>query len=213
LKFLILVEGHLEKRALPGFFKRWLDLRLDPRAGIRMVRFEGWRDYYSGVKNKVVVNLDGRTGADTIAAIGLIDLYGPDFYPSEASTAEERYRWAKHHLEEKVGHPRFRQHFAVHETEAWLLASPEIFPKEMKAALRPSSKKPEAVNFQNPPAALLDRMYVEKLKRRYRKIIDGSNLFDVLQPDIAYQNCPYLKRLLDDMLLLAQGSASSHTAG
>ncbi|MEN6436959.1 MAG: TOPRIM nucleotidyl transferase/hydrolase domain-containing protein, partial [Syntrophobacter sp.] len=39
MKFILLVEGHTEKIALPDFFKRWLDPRLKQRVGIQFVRF------------------------------------------------------------------------------------------------------------------------------------------------------------------------------
>jgi len=34
---------------------------------------------------------------------------------------------ARKELEKKVGHPRFRQFFAVHEIEAWLFSDPGLF--------------------------------------------------------------------------------------
>lgn len=99
------------------------------------MRFEGWRDYYDEIGKKVRLNLSGRTGADVVGAIGLLDLYGPTFYPKEVVGAVDRYAWAKAHIEQKVDHPRFYQHFAVHETEAWLLSDPKILPKEVRTAL------------------------------------------------------------------------------
>jgi len=139
-----------------------------------------------------------------IAAIGLLDLYGPTFYPPDQKSASERYAWAKRHLEEKVGHPRFRQHFAVHETEAWLLSNPENLPDQVRKALPGRCSRPEDVNFDEPPAKLLDRLYRAKLSRRYIKTADGADLFHVLQPEHAARKCPSLQALLDDMLALAQ---------
>ena len=104
----------------------------------------------------------------------------------------------------RVGQPNFRQFFAVHETEAWLLSASGIFPPEVKKALPPKIATPEAVNFDLPPAKLLDKLYKEKLKRSYKKVTDGAELFAQLDPVTAYNRCPYLKLMLDDMLLLAQ---------
>lgn len=64
------------------------------------------------------------------------------------------------------------------------------------------------MNFDEPPAKLLERLYREKLRKSYKKVIDGANLFAALKPEIAYEKCPALKRLMDDMLQLAGGSAS-----
>jgi len=212
MKFVLFAEGHTEKKALPDFFKRWLDPQLPLPIGIKVVRFEGWNDYYAEIATKVRLNLSGKAGADVVAAIGLLDLYGPTFYPSDKSTALERYSWAKQHIEERVNHPRFRQHFAIHETEAWLLsdlsdASP--LPRAVKAALPGRCGKPETVNFDEPPARLLDRLYGEKLRRKYKKVTDGANLFQGLSPEVARTKCPHLRLLLEDMLALAKAASET----
>jgi hypothetical protein len=207
LKFVLFVEGSTE-RALRDFLRSWLDAKLTQRVGIKIHRFEGWRDYYDGIARKVELSLSGKSGADVVAAIGLLDLYGPTFYPQDRKTAADRYVWAKRHLEEKVGHPRFRQHFAVHETEAWLLSDPEILPREVRAALPGRCSRPEDVNFEEPPAKLLARLYRAKLGKPYKKVVDGSNLFQSLQPERAAEKCPALKALLQDMLHLADGGVS-----
>jgi Domain of unknown function (DUF4276) len=209
MKLVLFVEGHTEKKALPGFLKRWLDPRLPKPVGIKVVRFEGWRDYYGEIAKKVALNLSGKAGADVVGAVGLLDLYGPTFYPPGKTTVAERYAWAKADIEAKVSHERFRQHFATHETEAWLLANPKGFPSAIEAALPGRAKTaPETVNFDEPPAKLLGRLYEEKLRKGYKKVIDRAKLFDDLSPDLAYAKCPNLKRLLDDLLALAQGGTA-----
>lgn len=204
MKIVLFVEGHTEK-ALPEFLKRWLDPRLPQPIGIKPVRFEGWRDFYDEISKKVELNLTGKAGKDVVGAVGVLDLYGPTIYPVDKTTAHERYAWGKQHLEAKVSHPRYRQHFAVHETEAWLLSSPSILPAEVRAALPGKCAKPETVNFDTPPAKLLDRLYRDRLRRGYRKVIDGTNLFRALDPSVAYEKCSHLKLLLDDMLAMASG--------
>jgi hypothetical protein len=64
------------------------------------------------------------------------------------------------------------------------------------------------VNFDEPPAKLLERLYKEKLHKGYKKVIDGANLFADLKPEVAYGKCPSLQRLMDDMLQLAGGSSA-----
>lgn len=201
MKLVLFVEGYTEK-ALPNFFKRWLDPQLAQPIGIKVVRFEGWRNYVDEIAKKVELNLSGKSGADVVGAIGLLDLYGPTFYPAHL-VAEERYAWAKDYLESKVGHPLFRQHFAVHETEAWLLAEPALLPRAVSAALPGRCAKPETVNFNEPPGKLLERLYREKLQRNYKKVTDGANFFQKLSPDAARAKCPYLGQLLADMHALA----------
>lgn len=201
MKFFLFVEGHTEKAALAPFVKRWLDPRLARPAGVKVIRFDGWRNYVDDIATKVQLSLTGRTGEDVIACVGLLDLYGPEFYPASIATSTTRYAWAKNYLEQRVANPKFKQHFAVHEIEAWLLSDPSIFPSKIRSAL--PTRAPEEVNFNEPPAKLLERIYESRLAKRYRKVIDGSDLFLDLSPEIAYKKCPYLKILLDDMLQLA----------
>lgn len=207
MKFVLFVEGHTERKVLPQFLKRWLDPRLPTRTGIKTVRFEGWHHYRDEIGKKVSLNLGGKSGADVIAGIGLLDLYGPTFYPASKVSAADRFHWAKSEIEREVNHPRFRQHFAVHETEAWLLSDPAVLPNDVRRALPGASVPPEQVDFGEPPAKLLDRLYRKRLSRPYRKIVDGANLFAHLDPERAVKKCPYLKLLLDDMLHLATNRA------
>lgn len=202
MRFVLFVEGAAEE-ALPAFLKRWLDPRLQRPVGITHVESAGWRDYQDEIAKKVGLYLSRRSGADVIAAIGLIDLYGPDFYPRNQKTPDQRRSWAKKFFEDKVGDPRFRQHFAVHETEAWLLSDPRILPAEVSRALPDRCRHPETVNFDEPPGKLLTRLYREKLGRKFKKTVHGMNLFASLSPEAAYEKCPSLKALLDDMLALA----------
>ena len=139
--------------------------------------------------------------------LSLLDLYGPTFYPPDKETPAARYEWAKAHLEAQVNQPNFSQHFAVHETEAWLLSDPAIFPTEVRQALTGKYPNPETVNNEEPPAKLLDRLYQTRLKRSYRKTVDGRSLFGKLNPSTAYEKCPYLKALLDEMLQRTQQAA------
>ena len=180
MKFVLFVEGHTEKKTLPRFLRRWLDPQLPQRVGVKVVRFEGWADYVNEIAKKVALNLSGRAGADVIAGIGLLDLYGPTFYPNGVQSAGDRYTWAKGHIEQTVNHPKFHQYLAVHDTEAWLLAEPGNLPRAVRSALPGSSTQPETVDFDEPPAYLLDRLYRERIGRPYRKVSDGADLFAAL---------------------------------
>ena len=205
MKFVLFVEGHTEKKVAPGFLKRWLDPKLSQPVGIKSVRFEGWHDYVDEIAKKVALNLSGQTGSDVIAGIGLLDLYGPTLFPDEVSTVDQKFVWGKRHLEENiVKHERFFQHFAVHETEAWLLSDHTIFPNAVRLGVQKISRSPESVNFDEPPSKFLKRLYREKLDKSYKKVTDGTNLFKDLMPERAYDKCPYLRKLLDDMLSLAK---------
>ena len=89
MRFVLLVEGNTEKQTIAEFFKRWLDPQLKTRIGIQVVRFNG----YSQLLQKVVVRaqafIDGPKNDDIVAVIGLIDLYGPTFYPEHCPCLSE----------------------------------------------------------------------------------------------------------------------------
>jgi len=203
VKFILLVEGHTEARALPAFLKRWLDEKLESPVGIQAVRFEGWNEFRKGVKKKALLYLNGPEQNNIVAVIGLLDLYGPTFYPAHLNNAQERCVWAKDYFESEVGHRKFRQFFSVHEVEAWLLSQPELFPGAVRSSFPGRVAEPESVNFQRPPSKLLSEPYQQRLKQTYKKITHGKELFDRLDPITAYNRCPNLRAMLNEMLSLA----------
>jgi hypothetical protein len=186
-------------------------VRLTAPVGIRTVRHDGWAHLVSDLPTRVPLMLNGANQRDkVIAVIALLDLYGPTFYPAEQKSAADRYAWARRHFEGLVNDSRFRLFFAVHEIEAWLLSDPALFPAEVRKGLPPKATRPEDVNFNEPPAKLLERLYERATKsklardRTYKKVADGAAMFAKLNPQTAYEKCPYLKLMLDDMLALAQ---------
>jgi len=211
MKFMLFVEGHTEKKSLPEFLKRWLDPHLGQKVGIKIVRFDGWSDYVRETPKKAQLYLNGPDREDIIAVIGLLDLYGPTFYPGGKTTARERYDWAKADLEGKVGHPKFRQHFAVHECEAWLLSDLDVLPAEVSKKLVGKCAQPETVNFDEPPKKLLRKLYWEKLQTTYKEVTHGAELFGELDPDTAQRKCPRLRAMLEEMLSLAQAAGLGGT--
>lgn len=206
MKFLLFVEGEAERRVLPGLFKRWLDPRLSRPVGVDPVPFNGCGDYLNGVARKASIRLSSPNRDEIITIIGLLDLYGlpNNFFPSSLTAVQERYDWAKKELESRVSQQRFQQFFAVHELEAWVLSDPALFPAQVTNAFPGVVAKPETVNFNQPPCKLLEKLYSEKLKRRYNKITDGTELFRRLDTDLAYRKCPRLQELLNEMLRLAK---------
>jgi len=204
MKFILFVEGHTEDKALPAFLKKWLDPRLESPVGIDTVRFDGWPELFRDTARKARMHLNGPSKDKIIAVISLLDLYGPTFYPAHLTDKDERYLWAKQEIEGIVQEENFFQFFAVHEVEAWLLSQPEIFPASVRNALPGKVVTPETVNFDEPPAKLLDKLYRQHTKRIYKKVVNGKELFGKLDPAVAYEKCPRLRELLDTMLDLAR---------
>lgn len=165
MRFILFVEGYTENKALPQFLKKWLDPQLQHPVGIKTVRFEGWSELVKDARIKAKMHLDGPNNNEIVAVISLLDLYGPTFYPDVLKESKERYDWAKKDIEHKVNQPKFFQFFAVHEIEAWLLSDPNIFPVGVKRAFPTKIDNPEKVNFNEPPAKLLERLYPLHVKR------------------------------------------------
>lgn len=195
MKFVLLVEGYTEQKALPDFLRRSLDAKgAKEHIGFQAVRFEGWADMVKRVVRKANFYLDAANHPDVIAVVSLLDLHGPN-YPAGCASVTARRQHFKGQFEAAINTPRFQHFSAVHELEAWLLSHPQIFPVEIRSAIA-KINAPEAVNFDQPPAVFLDRLYEKGLKESYKKTVHGVNLFRELDPVIAEAKCPRLKELV-----------------
>jgi hypothetical protein len=201
VKFALFVEGYTEQ-ALPAFLKRWLDPRLSRRVGIVPVNFQGVGGFLSGFAQRATRDL---ASGQLIAVIGLIDLYGAGLPFPANLTIDAKYTWAKTELERQVRNERFSQHFAVHETEAWLLSDPSIFPARVRGGLQAFEDRPDEVNFREPPSKLLRGVYRAN-GWKYKKDANGSALFQKLDPERVRERCPHFRALLDDILALAKAA-------
>jgi len=206
MKFVLFVEGHTERKCLQMFLKGWLDPRISQPVRMKVVRFNGWQDLAKDASRRAQMYLEGPDCDDIIGVVALLDLYGPTFYPHNAATVRDRVEWARSHLEGQLCNPRFRFFLAVHETEAWLLSDPLLFPSAVRRAFPARVEHPEEVNCREPPSKLLDRLYRSKLGSGYKKLTHGRDLFSRLNPQTAYGKCPELKSMLDTMLELARAA-------
>lgn len=205
MKFVLLVEGDAEYKALPAFLKRWLDPQLSTPVGIKAVNLGGWPEYRKEAPKRAQMYLDRPEADDIVAVIGLIDLYGPD-YPLHLKTTDERCSWLAEQTKAAVSRTKFRHFCAVHELEAWLLSDPHIFPSKLTKALAPLATHPETINSDRPPARRLNQLYRETLHSDYKKVTDGVALFQRLDPMRAYAACPNFRAMLDEMLALAKAA-------
>jgi hypothetical protein len=190
---------------LPEFLKRWLDPRLDRKIGIKSVRYHGWQHLWRDAASTAQTLLES---PEVIGVVALLDLYGPTVFPRTCHSVREKYEWGVEHMQRKVNDPRFLMSFAVHETEAWLLSDPEVFPSEVRGDLLPLSLRPEEVDGDRPPSHRLDAIYERRFNREYKKVVYGQQYFRKLEPEQAAARCPYLKSLLVSMLEMARSAGA-----
>jgi len=202
VKIVLFMEGWTEKE-LPPFLKRWLDPQIpqQKQIGIQAVRFEGVNHFLENVSIKANLHLASK---DTLAVFGLLDLYGLKLdYPKHADR-DQKIAFARTEITKRIdatNRPRFRQHFAVHETEAWLLSDTRLFPT---ITLPANCARPEEVDFDEPPSRLLDRLFSQGRGSGYKKVTMARNLIPKLDPTLVYQKCSNFKLMMDEMLSLAR---------
>lgn len=207
MKLVVFCEGQTEAEVVPPLIRRWLQSQtLEHQVGVRPVQFKGWADLVQGLERHANMHL---AKPDVIGVVSLLDLYGADLYSTGPSSVRGRVARGRHELQARVGSPRFRQFFAVHELEAWLLASPTIFPKSVESLVAAKAHSPESVDLDHPPATFLNEVYRKILKRRYHKTSDGKNLFAKLDPEVAAAKCPHLREMLAEILQLVQAAGRS----
>ena len=195
-------RGEARRKTLAVFFHKWLDPQLPKgsKVGITPVKFQGVSNYLDDLPQKIALYLDYQRAN---FVFGLVDLYGipPSRIDlSEYGSVKEKVIAAREYIRKLVPERyrgRFRQHFAVHEIEAWLLAYPQEWPVEIRAQL--TRRDPEEVNFTEPPAKFLKRL----LGGSYKKTTHALNLFPKIDPRVAIDKCPYLRLLATDLLDIA----------
>lgn len=204
----LFVEGDTERgdarqKTLPVFLHNWLDPQLPAhgRVGIQAVKFQGVSNYLDDLPKMVELHLTERRAN---FVVGLVDLYGlpPDrFNLSDCDSVKDKVSAARKIIRSVVPSEfakRFRQHFSVHEVEAWMLAYPERFPAQFRAQI--TKRRPEEVNFNEPPAKFLKRI----LGSGYKKTVYAKNIFPFVDPQSAIDKCPFLRLLANDLLDIAK---------
>ncbi len=208
MRFVMFVEGRTERKAVPQFIARWLNEKLGQSVKIEAVSFDGSGGFVKDAPKRARMFIEEEDSGDLVAVIGLLDLYGlPDRCMTQGSV-DTRYYTARDTIESEVDQGRFHQFFAVHETEAWLLAQPALFPAPVHDKIEALARPPEEIDFEQPPSKRLVQFYGMTLHKRYKKAVDGPLLFADLDPTEAVAKCPYLKRMLEKILELARAAAA-----
>ena len=203
MKITLIVEGSTEKAFLPHL-RNYLRPRL-VNGGMPILDpypYNGSIPKGDKLKREVARLLsDRRSPSDHV--IALTDVYTganpPDF--SDAADAKTKMRqW--------VGHePKFHPHAAQFEFEAWLLPYwrriQELAGGHNQAA---PVGNPEKINHNNPPSQLIKNILRRGQGRyNYVKPRDANRILDKADLNIAIQQCPELKSLVNTILCICGG--------
>ncbi len=130
----------------------------------------------------------------------LVDLY-PEADPS-SSVSDVRQRMISAVSSEH--RDQFRPHVAVHDVEAWMLASWDAL---CRVAGCPGQKckypSPERVNHTKPPKKHVDELLRRYRKRGYRETVDGRRVLELADPDEIARKCPHFRAFREDILKCA----------
>ncbi len=208
MKFVLFVEGDTEAKCLPEFIGRWINPKLKSPVAIKTANLKGYANFIKDAPAKAVKYLEAPDAKEIISVVGLLDLYGPN-YPKNIDSVDKKITWQKNFLFQEIPkkhRDRYIQSFAVHELEAWLLSHPEIFSNAIRGQIEKRCSKPETVDFDEPPKKLLKRLYSTRLKRNYKEIVNGAELFKKLDPEIVYHKCPRFMDLMDQLFAKAKAA-------
>lgn len=198
MRVILLVEGETERKALPALVRRALSSHGAGNVGVDAVWHSGSGDVITKLATQVQRILNSPRSGEVAAIVCLLDAKGlPERF--RAGSVAESCAVVRQHVAGSIADSRVRAHFAVHDVEAWILGDPTVLPSVVRDALPAGARTPERVNGEEPPAKLLGRLYRAKLRRDYRKIIDGSTLLQKADPAQVEATCPHFKALIDDL--------------
>lgn len=208
MTFGLLVEGYTERAALQQFLRRALAGR--GRTGI------GFRTYMSGSggNSRYVAEFPilARKAAVHGFVFGLLDLHRlpATVLPHGRLPTAAAVSTAKRALEERLPsdlRSRVRQHFAVHEVEAWILAGSA--PAERGIEIPKAwHNRPEELDGDQPPSARLDDCFRPRFGVRYDKAVHGPQLLARTDPAEVLERCPHFRLLVEDIEAAVDENAS-----
>lgn len=202
-RIVVLCEGDTEEIAVREFISRqWRADGLE-RIGLHTRNLGGKIDRIGRFAS---LSLDEE---DVIAVFTLVDLYRlADTQQRRNESLRERVNRAVEFLRTSSEHARsarFSPYLAVHETEAWIFAEGNALSRKLQDRnIRPNPQA-EAMDFQKPPSARLNDLFLRKRGERYRKIIDGRWLFSSMAFQPVYETCRHFKTFYDQLREVARG--------
>lgn len=185
----VYVEGPSDKLGLEALLRDETADWRQRRIGFRLLPLYGKGNILREIGRKTQLALD-KGGIDHVFA--LVDLF-------PGHTDAESLRQELRNLVEPRWHSRFHAHVAVHDFEAWVLASREELGKRLGMANLHGFNSPETINDQKPPAEHLKELFIRH-QRTYQKEVDGPAILRRTTPAVISSQCPNFQLFYNDLL-------------
>lgn len=199
MKIALIVEGKTERIFLPHL-RSFLRPRLQSMPNIDVFPYKHQIPTGEALRKAVGGLLTGRQQSDHVVA--LTDVYTgaiPLLFSDAADARSKMRQW--------VGiNQRFHPHAAQYEFEAWLLP---YWPRIQQLAKHNQSAprgNPERINHNNPPSSRLKEIFRRGEGRDdYSKVRDAGRILEHADLNVAIQQCPELKSLVNTILRICGG--------
>jgi hypothetical protein len=190
----VYVEGLSDKLGLEALLREEIRNWRQQGIGLRLLPLKGKGNLLREIGRKTRLALD-KGGIDHVFA--LVDLF-PGHTDAESLRQELKQRV------ESRWHSQFHAHVAVHDFEAWVLASREELGKRLGIADLHGFNSPEIVNDQKPPAEHLKELFIRH-KRTYQKEVDGPAILRRTTPVTIARQCPNFQLFYQDLFACIEG--------
>ena len=196
MKISLIIEGKTEKAFIPKL-REYLQTLLPGNMPVLHPVSQKGRIPSGDKLDRLVDNLlrQGRNPADHV--IALTDVY-PDY--TDAADAKSKMR------QSVKNQSRFHAHAAQYEFEAWLLPYWARIQRLANHNQSDPGRDPEQVNHQNPPSSRIkDILHRGNNRYDYVKDRDARRILENADLNIAIEQCPELKSLVNTILGICGG--------
>lgn len=215
MKVWVFVEGKSDKEALSVLWNEWR----------RKLRNKGWGIQFIPLENKskYLKKIGARAAEKLLFDVNDLVVGLPDLYPNQNyvnteykhdnldELAKVQMRLVKRYLQKKrlPGINRYMNRFysgaLSHDLEMLLLAVPNELKSRLGMSNKPSGwqRPPEEQNQNRPPKKIIQKLFLEKLRRSYKETVDSHAILsnvsirDVLFDEHGRDQCPAFRAMLD----------------
>lgn len=211
MKVWVFVEGRSDVQALAALWGRWMQQLRGNGCGVKFTPLDSKPRYLNKIGHRVAEKLVHDKGD---VAIGL-----PDFFPNRdfANTVHrhdslrglqdvqtrlvriglKRQGVRAADIDSHIG--RFYPSAMKHDMEVLVLSAPKQLQARLDMSNMPGSwrQPPEEQNQDNPPKKIVERLFSDKLQRRYRGVTDSVAILENADLNDIVMQCPTFRAVMD----------------